>query len=119
MVPPLPVKLLPHRILPPNAITITFKTYEDGGWRVTDQVQVDPKDPSEAQRIDYKYARKDNQHARFYNKKLRLVSAAQCVRAAIDDRDLVVTRAEVVEVAEMLKADTGKRVANDYDYGIS
>ena len=88
--------------------------------------QVDPNDPSEAQRIAYKYARKENQHARFYNKKLRLVSAAQCVRAAMDDgsntvlmslgQDLVVTRAKVAEVAEMLNDDAEKRAANDYDY---
>lgn len=89
-----------------------------GGWRVTDRVQVYPNDPSSAQRIAYKYARKDNQHARFYNKKLRLLSVAQCVRAVIDDgsnrvlmslrQDLVVTRAKVAEVAEMLKVDVEK-----------
>ena len=39
----------------------------------------------EAQRIAYKYARKDNEHAQFYNKTLLLVSVAQCVRAVIDD----------------------------------
>ena len=124
-VPPLPAALHPHRILPPNAITITFKAFERGGWFVADQVQVDPNDPSEAQRIAYKYARKENQHARFYNKKLRLVSAAQCVRAAMDDgsntvlmslgQDLVVTRVKVAEVAEMLKDDAEKRATNDYD----
>lgn len=33
----------------------------------------------------------------------------------MDDRDLVVTRAKVVEGAEMLPAPTGKIVANNYD----
>lgn len=76
---------------------ITFKAYENGSWHVTDQVQVDAN---------------DSQDARFYNKKLRLVSAAQCVRAAMDDgsnvvlmslrQDLKITRAKVAEVSEML-----------------
>ncbi|KAJ5795932.1 uncharacterized protein N7518_004472 [Penicillium psychrosexuale] len=93
--------------------------YEYRGWHVTDQVPVNPKDPSEAHRIAHKYARKDNKHARFYNKNLRLVSAAQCVRAAMDDgsntvlmslrQDLVVTRAKVAAVAEMVKADAQRR----------
>jgi hypothetical protein len=53
---------------------ITFKAYENGSWHVTDQVQVDAN---------------DNQDARLY-KKLRLVSAAICVRAAMDDGSNVV-----------------------------
>ena len=65
-----------------------IKAYENGSWHVTDQVQVDANDPAEAQRIAYKYSRKDNQDARFYNKKLRLVSAVECVRAAMDDGSL-------------------------------
>ena len=114
-VPPLPEALHPRRRPSPNAITITFKAYENGGWHVTDKVQVDANDTSEAQRIAYKYARKDNQHARFYDKKLRLVSAVQCVQAAMHDgsntvlmslwQDLKVTPASVAEVAKMLKAD--------------
>jgi hypothetical protein len=122
-VPPLPEALRPRRNPPPNAITITFKIYENGGWHVTDQVPVNPNDPSEAHRIAHKYARKDNKHARFYNKNLRLVSAAQCVRAAMDDgsntvlmslqQDLVVTRAKVAAVAEMMKADAQRRAATD------
>ena len=86
---------------------------------------VNPNDPSEAHRIAHKYARKDNKHARFYNKNLRLVSAAQCVRAAMDDgsnivlislqQDLVVTRAKVAAVAEMMKADAQRRAATDAD----
>lgn len=124
-VPPLPEALHPRRRPPPNAITITFKAYENGGWHVTDKVQVDANDTSEAQRMAYKYARKDNQHARFYDKKLRLVSAAQCVRAAMHDgsntvlmslwQDLKVTPANVAEVAEMLKADEENQ---DLDQGI-
>lgn len=124
-VPPLPEALHPRRHPPPNAITITFKAYENGGWHVTDKVQVDANDTSEAQRIAYKYARKDNQHARFYDKKLRLVSAAQCVRAAMHDgsntvlmslwQDLKVTPANVAEVAKMLKADEENQ---DFDQGI-
>lgn len=39
-VPPLPEALRPRWNLPPNAITITFKVYEHGGWHVTDQVPV-------------------------------------------------------------------------------
>ncbi|KAJ5152534.1 hypothetical protein N7492_009814 [Penicillium capsulatum] len=114
-VPPLPEALHPRRRPPPNAVTITFKAYENGGWHVTDKVQVDTNDTSEAQRIAHKYARKDNQYARFYDKKLRLVSAAQCVRAVMHDgsntvlmslwQDLKVTLANVAEVAKMLKAD--------------
>ncbi|CAG8073926.1 unnamed protein product [Penicillium olsonii] len=124
-VPLLPEALRPRRNPPPNAISITFKIYENGGWHVTDQVPVYPNDPSEAHRIAHKYARKDNKHARFYNKNLRLVSAAQCVRAAMDDgsntvlmslqQDLVVTRAKVAAVAEMIKADAQKRAATDAD----
>lgn len=84
-----------------------------------------PEYPSEAHHIAHKYARKDNKHARFYNKNLRLVSAAQCVRAAMDDgsntvlmslqQDLVVTRAKVAAVAEMAKADAQRRATNDAD----
>ena len=124
-VPLLPEALRPRRNPPPNAITITFKAYENGGWHVTDQVPVNPNDPSEAHRIAHKYARKDNKHARFYNKNLRLVSAAQCVRAAMDDgsntvlmslqQDLVVTRAKVAAVAEMMKTDAQRRAATDSD----
>lgn len=128
---PLPEALRPHRNPPADAITITFKAYEHGGWYVTDQVPVNPNNPSEALRIAHKYARKDNKHARFYNKNLRLVSAAQSVRAAMDDgsntvlmslrQDLVVTRAKVAAVAEMAKADAQGRETNDADYddGIS
>ena len=124
-VPPLPEALHPRRHPPPNAATITFKAYENGGWHVTDKIQVDTNDTSEAQRIAYKYARKDNKHARFYDKKLRLVSAAQCVRAAMHDgsntvlmslwQDLKVTPANVAEVTKMLKAD---EEGQDLDEGI-
>ena len=75
----------PHRNPLHGAITITFNAYQHGGGHVTDQVAVKPNDPLEAQRIAYKYARKDNEHAQFYNKTLLLVSVAQCVRAVIDD----------------------------------
>ncbi|KAJ5214069.1 hypothetical protein N7449_001238 [Penicillium cf. viridicatum] len=71
------------------------------------------------------YARKDNKHARFYNKNLRLVSAAQCARAAVDDGSntvpmslqqyLVVTRAKVAAVAEIMKTDAQGRAATDAD----
>ena len=81
--------------------------------------------PSEAHRIAHKYARKDNKHARFCNKNLRLVSAAQCVRAAMDDgsntvlmsllQGLVVTWAKVAAVAEMVKADALRRAIPDAD----
>ncbi|KAF4765573.1 hypothetical protein HAV15_003280 [Penicillium sp. str.  len=124
-VPLLPEALRPRRNPPPNAITITFKVYDNGGWHVTDQVPVNPNDPSEADRIAHKYARKDNKDARFYNKNLRLVSAAQCVRAAMDDgsntvlmslqQDLVVTRAKVTAVAEMMKTDAQGKAATDAD----
>ncbi|KAJ5543739.1 hypothetical protein N7513_007247 [Penicillium frequentans] len=56
-VPLLPEALHPRRNPPPNAITITFKVYENGGWHVTDQVPANPNDPSEAHRIAHKYAR--------------------------------------------------------------
>ncbi|KAJ9481390.1 hypothetical protein VN97_g12090 [Penicillium thymicola] len=124
-VPLLPEALRPRRNPPPNAITITFKVYKNGEWHVTDQVPVNPNDPSEADRIAHKYARKDNKDARFYNKNLRLVSAAQCVRAAMDDgsntvlmslkQDLVVTQAKVAAVAEMMKTDAQGKAATDAD----
>jgi hypothetical protein len=112
-IPSLPEEVCPRRILPAHTVMITFKVYEDGRWRITDEIQVDPADPSEAQRIAYKYAREANQHAKFYNKKLRLISAAQCVRAAMDDgsntilmslrNELKVTKAELDEVARLFK----------------
>lgn len=118
-VPPLTEALQPQQILSSSTTRIIFKAYEKGEWKVTDQVQVDPNDPSEAERIAFKYARKENQHARFYNKALRLVTAAQCTQAAIDDgsnivlmslwQDLKVTRDKVAEVAEMVKADGEKQ----------
>ena len=97
---------------PENSLTITFTSFSKGKWHVTDRIQVDPDDPSEAQRVALKYAR--NQHARFYNRSLRLVAATQCVRAAMEDgsnvvlmslrQDLKVTREKVGQVAEMLTA---------------
>ena len=126
IIPSLPEEIRPRRILPAHTVTITFKAYEDGRWHTTDEIQVDPADPSEAQRIAYKYTRKDGQHTQFYNKKLRLVSAAQCVRAAMDDgsntvlmslrKELEVTQAEVNEVAKMFKVDDENQ---DSDDGIS
>ncbi|KAJ5117538.1 hypothetical protein N7448_011170 [Penicillium atrosanguineum] len=123
IIPPLPEELHPLRILPPNTVTITFRAYENGRWHTTDEVQVDPTDPSEAQRIAYKYTRKDGQHTQFYNKKLRLVSAAQCVRAAMDDgsntilmslrQELKVTQDKVAEVAEMFNVDDENQDSDD------
>ncbi|OQD90724.1 hypothetical protein PENANT_c001G02652 [Penicillium antarcticum] len=67
----------------------------------------------------YKYS----QQARFYNKTLHLVSAAQCVRAAMGDgsntvlmslrQECKVTRAKMAEVAEMFKADRENQDVDD------
>ncbi|CAI7613159.1 unnamed protein product [Penicillium pancosmium] len=105
-----------------NAITITFRCYEDRRnpgdtmWRISDQIVVEPGNfaaSSEAQRLVEKYARKDNKHARFYNRYMRKVTAARCVQAAIEDgsytvfmslrEDLKVTKEILEEVAKLLE----------------
>ncbi|KAJ5640362.1 uncharacterized protein N7484_008224 [Penicillium longicatenatum] len=104
----------------PSALTITFKAYEKGLWRVTDRIQMN-QDSSEAERVAMKYARMNNKHARFYrfhNNKLSLISVAECVRAAMSDgsntvlmslHNLEIEPEIVTEVAKMLKADRESR----------
>lgn len=125
MVPPLPAHAQPRRILPPNAVTITFRAFERGKWHVVDRIPVDPADPSEAERVAYKYAREENSDARFYNQALRKVSVMQCVRAALNDgtntvlmslgMDLTVTRKKVAQVTRMLKADADTAAVDSDD----
>jgi hypothetical protein len=67
-----------------QAVTITFRARgDDGGWKTVHELQVNPSDPSEVERVARKDAR--NQNATFYDKNLRKLTPAQCFEAAIED----------------------------------
>ncbi|KAF4210314.1 hypothetical protein CNMCM5878_004631 [Aspergillus fumigatiaffinis] len=70
----------------PNSqtVTITFRARgDDGGWKTVHELQVNPSDPSEVERVARKDAR--NRNATFYDKNLRKLTPAQCFEAAIED----------------------------------
>jgi hypothetical protein len=70
----------------PNSqpVTINFRAQEgDGRWKTVHELQVDPLDPSEVERVARKDAR--NRNATFYDKNLRKLTPAQCFEAAIED----------------------------------
>jgi hypothetical protein len=67
-----------------QAVTITFRARgDDGGWKTVHELQVNPSDPSEVERVARKDAR--NRNATFYDKNLRKLTPAQCFEAAIED----------------------------------
>jgi hypothetical protein len=67
-----------------QAVTITFRARgDDGGWKTIHELQVNPSDPSEVERVARKDAR--NRNATFYDKDLRKLTPAQCFEAAIED----------------------------------
>ncbi|EAW20712.1 uncharacterized protein NFIA_112360 [Aspergillus fischeri NRRL 181] len=67
-----------------QAVMITFRAPgDDGGWKTVHELQVNPSDPSEVERVARKDAR--NQNATFYDKDLRKLTPAQCFEAAIED----------------------------------
>ncbi|KAL5687471.1 hypothetical protein EMGR_001738 [Emarellia grisea] len=67
-----------------QAVTIIFRAQgDDGGWKTVHELQVNPSDPSEVERVARKDAR--NRNATFYDKNLRKLTPAQCFEAAIED----------------------------------
>ncbi|GFF96384.1 hypothetical protein IFM53868_08512 [Aspergillus udagawae] len=67
-----------------QAVTITFRARgDDGRWKTVHELQVNPSDPSDVERIARKDAR--NRNATFYDKNLRKLTPAQCFEAAIED----------------------------------
>jgi hypothetical protein len=67
-----------------QAVTITFRARgDDGEWKTVHELQVNPSDPSEVERVARKDAR--NRNATFYDKNLRKLTPAQCFEAAIED----------------------------------
>ncbi|KAE8334190.1 hypothetical protein BDV24DRAFT_170453, partial [Aspergillus arachidicola] len=65
-------------------VTIVFRVREtDGRWKTAHEVVVDRSDPSQVERVARKEAR--NRQATFYDKNLRLLTPAQCFKAAIED----------------------------------
>ncbi|RAL04901.1 uncharacterized protein BO80DRAFT_441141 [Aspergillus ibericus CBS 121593] len=92
-------------------VTITFRAYERGEWMTLATIPVDASDPHEAQKVADRYARVEDQNARFYDRSLRKVSVNQCVRAAIDSgtytvlmslgKELYVTRQLIASVARL------------------
>jgi hypothetical protein len=67
-----------------QAVTIIFRAQgNDGGWKTVHELQVNPSDPSEVERVARKDAR--NRNATFYDKNLRKLTPAQCFEAAIED----------------------------------
>jgi hypothetical protein len=65
-------------------VTIIFQAQgDDGGWKTVHELQVNPSDPSEVERVARKDAR--NQNATFYDKNLRKLTPAQCFQAVIED----------------------------------
>ncbi|KAE8391594.1 hypothetical protein BDV23DRAFT_69197 [Aspergillus alliaceus] len=68
----------------PQPVTIVFRVREnDGRWKTAHEVVVDRSDPSQVERVARKEAR--NRQATFYDKNLRLLTPAQCFKAAIED----------------------------------
>lgn len=68
----------------PQPVTIVFRVREnDGRWTTAHEVVVDRSDPSQVERVARKEAR--NRQATFYDKNLRLLTPAQCFKAAIED----------------------------------
>ncbi|KAF7136920.1 hypothetical protein CNMCM5793_006582 [Aspergillus hiratsukae] len=67
-----------------QAVTIVFRARgDDGIWKTVHELQVDPSEPSEVERVARKDAR--NRNATFYDKNLRKLTPAQCFEAAIED----------------------------------
>lgn len=67
-----------------QAVTIIFRARgNDGVWKTVRELQVNPSDPSEVERLARKDAR--NRNATFYDKNLRKLTPAQCFEAAIED----------------------------------
>ncbi|KAI1934753.1 hypothetical protein LOZ66_005608 [Ophidiomyces ophidiicola] len=67
-----------------ETVTIIFKARDKHGeWEKLRELEVDPSDPSEVERLAKKDAR--NRHAIFYDKNLRIVTPAQCFAAAVKD----------------------------------
>ncbi|KAF7588664.1 hypothetical protein BBP40_005415 [Aspergillus hancockii] len=67
-----------------QAVTINFRAQEgDRRWKTVHELQVNPSDPSEVERVARKDARDRN--ATFYDKNLRQLTPAQCFKAAIED----------------------------------
>lgn len=65
----------------PQPVTIVFRVREtDGRWKTAHVVVVDRSDPSLVERVARKEAR--NRQATFYDKNLRLLTPAQCFKAA-------------------------------------
>ncbi|KAE8413593.1 hypothetical protein BDV36DRAFT_286880 [Aspergillus pseudocaelatus] len=68
----------------PQPVTIVFRVREtDGRWKTAHEVVVDRSDPSQVERVARKEAR--NRQAAFYDKNLRLLTPAQCFKAANED----------------------------------
>jgi hypothetical protein len=68
-----------------QAVTIIFRAQgDDGGWKTVHELQVNPSDPSEVERVARKDAR--NRNATFYDKNLRKLTPAQCFEAATEDK---------------------------------
>lgn len=66
----------------PPYVGITFWSYERDDWRLSDNLQVDPSDPSPVERVARKYTWKDYS---LYDKNMQSLSPAQCYRAATID----------------------------------
>ncbi|KAL4962593.1 uncharacterized protein BDV14DRAFT_177896 [Aspergillus stella-maris] len=98
---------------PARKVTVTFRVWEKGEWRITDTKTVKSDSPLEAQMIADQYARDHDRNARFYNWQLRKLAVDECVQAVIDDgsltilmsfgRDLVVTRYLLKSVEQLME----------------
>jgi hypothetical protein len=63
-------------------VEVTFWSYEREDWRLSDQLEVDPSDPSPVGRVAKSYTRKGYS---LYDKSMQSLSPAQSYRAATID----------------------------------
>ncbi|KAE8155499.1 hypothetical protein BDV40DRAFT_294282 [Aspergillus tamarii] len=96
----------------PQPVTIVFRVREnDGRWKTAHEVVVDRSDPSQVERVARKEAR--NRQATFYDKNLRLLTPAQCFKAAIEDDTNTIFMHFGGELA--MDEDTMRSIARDVE----